>query len=194
MPDDQDRPTTREKREGRRDRRRDWADSRRSKADAAHQDSADAVAPIPLGQPILKGHHSQGRHERALERSRKKASQAVEHSKMAEHHDARADNIDRQLGTSIFDDDPDAIERLRERIEAAEQSRERIKSYNASCRRGQPDPSLLNDEERSDLRSIAQVGFAGPKGQFPSYKLSNLGGRIRGYRQRLERLEAEAAD
>jgi hypothetical protein len=194
MPDHQDRRTNREMREGRRDRRREWAEGRRSKADAAHQDSADAVAPIPMGQPILKGHHSQRRHERALERSRKTAIQAVEHSKMAEHHDARADNIDGQLETSIFDDDPDAIERLRDRIAQAEQSRDRIKSFNASCRRGQPDLTLLNDDERSDLRSIVQVGFAGPKGQFPSYKLSNLGGRIRGYRQRLERLEADTSN
>jgi hypothetical protein len=191
---DQPKRTTREKREDRRDRRRKWAKSRKAKADAAHQDSANAVAPIPFGQPILKGHHSQRRHERALEKSRRKATQSVEHSKMADRHEGRADNIERQLEVSIFDDDPDAIERLRERIEQAEQSRNRIKRYNASCRRGQPDLTILNDRERDELRSTIQVGFGGPKGQFPGYTLTNLGGRIRGYRKRLERLEREAAD
>lgn len=47
-------------------------------AAAAHQASEDAVAGIPFGQPVLVGHHSQRRHERAIRRSRAKLGQAVE--------------------------------------------------------------------------------------------------------------------
>jgi len=73
------------------DRRQDWADGRREKAEAAATTSRNAVAGIPFGQPIIEGHHSAKRHRSALKRSRNAADRMLEHSKMAEHHQGKAD-------------------------------------------------------------------------------------------------------
>lgn len=45
---------------------------------------------IPMGQPILMGHHSQRRHERAIERSNTHTMKSIEEDKKAQKWDHRA--------------------------------------------------------------------------------------------------------
>lgn len=172
--------TYRERRERRAKRRREWAEGREAKADAAHQASHDAVAGIPFGQPILVGHHSEGGHRRAIERSQSQASKAIEHGDMARRHTEAADTIERQLGASVYDDDPDAIERLRERIEKREAQREQMKKRNA----------LYRAEHRAELKAMTpyQREQAVPH---PAWELSNLSGCIGRDKARLARLERD---
>lgn len=188
--------TYRERRERRAERRREWADGRDEKADAAHQASHEATAGIPFGQPILVGHHSEGRHRNAVEQSQRQASKAVEHSSMARCHRQAADTIEAQLDKAIYEDDPDAIERLRTRIEAGEEKRERIKQYNRNRRKGSRDMSPLNEREQKELLDTARVASfqLGKKGEAPGYWLTNLGGRINRDKKRLARLEREAGE
>lgn len=185
--------TRRERMERRAEKRREWAEKRTAKATAAFNRAHEIGDMIPLGQPILTGHHSQRRHERDLSRIDGSMRAAVESSQMADHHSTRADGIERQLENSIFSDDPDAIERLRERIAGLEAERDRMKAINREVRRGsgwaeRVDPPLT-DDERTVLADTAR--FSGVAG-YPAYALSNLGANIRRNRERLERLEAEA--
>lgn len=191
-----ERMTTRERRERRAEQREEWALSRKRKAAAANAASHDATAGIPFGQPILVGHHSERRHRNAIERAQREASAMVEHGKMADRHEAAAKNIAAANDRAIYDDDVDVLDRLREKIAGLEAERERIKAYNASCRKaaktgGVGDTSLLSAEERADLMSTAKAApyMLGAGGQMPRYKLTNLGGTIRNAKQRLERLE-----
>lgn len=172
------RMTTRERRERRAERRRDWAEGREAKADAAHQAAHDATAGIPFGQPILVGHHSEGKHRRAVERGQRQASKAVEHSDMAARHRQAAETIERQLDQSIYDDDPDAIERLSARIEQREEKRAAMKAANAAFRK----------QHRAELKAMSayERDQAVP---FPGWALSNLGGCISRDKKRLARLE-----
>ncbi|MBS0592032.1 MAG: DUF3560 domain-containing protein [Proteobacteria bacterium] len=183
--------TYRERRERRAERRRSWAEDRTRKAGAAAEAARAATAGIPFGQPILAGHHSQRRHERALERADDKTRKAVEHSRMADHHEQAASTIESQLDASIYDDDPDAIDRLRERIEVREAKRERIKQFNRNRRKGSRDLAPLNEQEQKELADTARVApyQLGPKGEAPRYWLSNLGANINRDRKRLARLE-----
>jgi Domain of unknown function (DUF3560) len=188
--------TYRERRERRAERRRKWAEGRSEKADAAQEASRRAVDGIPFGQPILVGHHSEKRHRAALDRADRQAGKAVEHSRMADRHVRAAATIEAQLDASIYDDDPDAIERLRARIEAREARRERIKQYNRNRRKGSRTLAPLNEAEQKELAKTARVaGFQlGPNGEAPRYWLSNLGANINRDRKRLVRLKREAAD
>jgi hypothetical protein len=111
--------STRERRERRAERLNDWADGREEKARTAHQASLDATAGIPFGQPILVGHHSEKRHRAAVERGQRHASAAVGHARKATDMHERAENIERKLERSIYDDDSDAIERLEQRLSVA---------------------------------------------------------------------------
>lgn len=185
--------TYRERRERRAERRREWAEGRNQKAEQARKESHEATAGIPFGQPILVGHHSERRHRAAVDRGHRKAGQAVEHSQMAAHHTEAAKTIEGQLERSIYDDDPDAIEQLRARIEAREAKRERIKQYNRNRRKGSRTLEPLTEEEQRELATTARVAAfqIGPKGEAPRYWLTNLGGNINRDKKRLARLERE---
>jgi hypothetical protein len=64
------RMTYREKRERKAERLRDWADRREANQSALNEAARadEAATGIPFGQPILVGHHSEGRHRRAIEK------------------------------------------------------------------------------------------------------------------------------
>jgi hypothetical protein len=175
--------TTREKRERRAERLRGWADKREARADVAHQASHDATAGIPFGQPIIVGHHSEKRHRRAIERGQDAASAALEHSRTADRMAEKAANIEAATDRAIYDDDPDARERLTAKIERLEAQREQIKAENAAYRKA----------HGADLRALTpyQRDHAMPH---RSYELTNLGGVIRNTRERLENLDRGPVD
>jgi len=108
---------------------------------------------------------------------------------------SRADGIERAAAHAIYSDDPDAPERLREKLARLEAERDRITAYNASARKAhKADPSrtggdfsLLDDAQLANLESLARIGFMRPDGTFPSYATSNLGGQISKLRDRLAR-------
>ena len=189
--------TYRERRQARAERLRDWADKREAKSKAALDQSRAMVDAIPFGQPILVGHYSEGRDRRYRDRAWNTMGRGVEHGRKAEEMNRRADNIEAQAERAIYDDDPDAIERLTERIAELEAERKRITDYNKSCRKAARegmtgDLSLLDDKQRADIATLARVCPYQIRdgGAFPSYAASNLGGNINRYRKRLATLQS----
>lgn len=185
--------TYRERRLAKAARLREWAEKREVKAETAF-DTADRLSSvIPMGQPILVGHYSESRDRRYRERIVSAMDRGVEHSRKAAQMAARADGIEQAASRAIYSDDADAIDRLRERIAELEAERDRIKRYNASCRKGTPDESVLDERQLADLDSIRRVASfqLGKNGAFPSYALSNLSGNIKRNRDRLTALEAQ---
>lgn len=178
--------TYRERREARADRLRGWAETRTQRA--AAERAAEPAYVHDWAFITQPGHiparaRANRREERRWESERKAADMA-----------SRADGIERQLQGAIYSDDPDAIERLEERVAELEAERDRIKAYNAACRKAGKATAealeLLDDRQRADLEHLArhaayQIGKAG---QFPAYALQNLGGNIKRQRDRIEQL------
>ncbi len=182
--------TYRERKQRRVERREEWAESRDRKAQAGFDKASRIAEQIPLGQPILVGHHSEGRARRDQARIHAGMRQGVESADMADHHRTVAAGIEHQLATSIYSDDPDAIEALQARLAGLEAQRERIKAYNATCRKGTPDLALLDDDQRAGLAMALKFqAYACRDGAFPTYALSNLSGNIKRQRDRLAQLE-----
>lgn len=187
--------TRRERLEAKAERRREWAASREKKSEAGFESAQKIADGIPFGQPILVGHHSERHARRDQARIESGMVAGHENAKVAANHSNKADGIDRQLAASVFSDDADAPERLREQIAELEAERDRIKAYNASCRsrKGAGDASLLEPSQREDILTTARVAAyqLGKYGEFPSYHLSNLGARIREKKARVERIERD---
>ena len=193
------RPTYRERRERRAERLREWAEKREVKAEATLSQAHTMADGIPFGQPMLVDHYSYGRDRNYRERISRTFERGIEHQRKAESMASRAATIESQLDSSIYSDDPDAVERLRERIAGLEAERDRVKAFNATCRKGEPDWTLLTEREARNLRRTAEVSAysvtdrAGRFRGFPSYHLTNLSGNIARQRKRLQALERKAS-
>lgn len=184
--------TYRDRREARAERLREWAEKRDVKADAAEAKTRQLADMIPFGQPILVGHHSEGRSRRDAERIQRGMSATVEHSRKADEMRSKADNIEAAAEHAIYSDDGDAIERLEGRIAELEAKRSRIKAYNTSCRKGARDVALLSDAEQADILNVAKhASFQlRENGAAPAYWLSNLSGNLNAQRKRLASLRS----
>ena len=162
--------TYRERRLARAERLRGWAEKRESEATAQL-----------TSQPEL-------RHDWAFitqpgriperDRMNRRDDAAFRSLDKANSMSSRADEIERQAANAIYDDDPDAIERLTEKIERLEAQRETFKSENAIYRR----------EHRQELGRMTpyERDLAVPHA---SYEITNLGGNITRLRKRLDALQ-----
>src|ERR1043165_5411070 len=79
------------------------AQKAKREADAANSVADQIASFIPLGQPILIGHHSEGRHRRDLKRIRQKTEQAIEGWRKSEYYARRASSAGE---SGISSDDP----------------------------------------------------------------------------------------
>lgn len=185
--------TRRERLERKLEKRQEWAAGRAKKSTVAYEKSRAAVAGIPFGQPILVGHHSEGRHRRDVERSHAAMGQCVEHSKMSEHHESKARGIERALETSIFDDDPDAIEKLEEKIRGLEAVAEKSKAINKAWRKGGRDVvAAAHGEEiaAAAVKVCAQFSWLARKGPMD---LTHDRAEIRRCQKRIETIRQKQA-
>lgn len=198
--------TKRERLEARLEKRRLWMESRQHKAEVQSHRADAAIDGIPPGQPILVGHHSERRHRAALERHDSAMRARFENLDMAKHHGAKADGIERQLETSIFSDDPDAIEAIEARIKNMEAQREQIKRTNAAWRKaGKPRPDnadgwrkvadLLgcSDNDLHKVRADMARDFI-EREPIPAYVGQNLSGNIGRLRKRVEAIKRQQAN
>jgi len=124
---------------------------------------------IPLGQPILVGHHSEGRHRRHLDSMNSRERRGWDEKGKADHYADKAARLEANVETDrvISSDDPDAIPKLRKKLERLEDERWAWKEHNKKARR-----------EGTD--------------QLPAYVLKNLAGNVRSVKVRIANLEAKA--
>jgi len=192
--------TRRERMEARLERRREWAESRKRKAEAGFNRAAVIADGIPMGQPILVGHHSEKRHRRDLTKIDAGMRSGVENSKMAEHHLSKANGIEHALDRSIFSDDPDAVEQLEAKITKLEAMADKMKRANAAFRKAKGAPgwtSTLGVSEEMAKSIEAEfakllVNCPWEKHPYPAYAMTNSRSNIRRLKQRIEEIGRRA--
>lgn len=123
---------------------------------------------IPFGQPILIGHHSEGRHRRDLTKIHSNFGKGIELEKKAEYYEEKAENY----GThGISSENPDALPMLKLKLAKQEQEHEKMIQIN----------------KRSRAEGTEKL---------PAYMLSNSNGRMKATRDRIalmEKMEARPA-
>lgn len=144
---------------------------------------------IPLGQPILIGHHSERRHRRDIARIQSKARKGyelyVKANELKSRAAATADN------TAIYSDDPSAIEKLKLEIAEKELEVAQMKAINKWIRT--KDSSHLVGLGLTPESATALLRPYAREGCFPTYALSNRNANIRRLKQRIESVERKQA-
>lgn len=173
-----------ERRERRADRLHERAAKARAESEAAYGRSSQIADRIPMGQPVLVGHHSEKRHRRDLDKIDSAMRRSVEKQREAERLQSAAASA--ESNTSISSDDPEALVRLREKLEGMEAEREEIKRQNRLARKGDPEVVAMLTER------YKHVPWQDPRKGYPSYVLKNLGGNIRRVKERIASMERQA--
>jgi len=122
-----------ERREARIERQKARAERLRRVAEAKYARAKEIGSYIPMGQPVLVGHYSERRHRRDLARIESGYRQSFEAQARAEELERRAASAERS--TVVSSDDPNAVERLREKLADAERHLEHIHQANKVIRR-----------------------------------------------------------
>jgi hypothetical protein len=165
------------------DRLEEWAAGNEQKSAAAYESAKRIADMIPMGQPILVGHHSERGHRRDIAKIDGGMRRSVETGRKAERQASSAEEIRAQAERAIYDDDPDAIERLTEKLAGLEAKREQVKAKRAEIRKThKADLKGMTAWEREEVMRAAGA---------PQYSIANMGGLITTTRQRLERLQRE---
>jgi hypothetical protein len=164
--------------------RKERAEARAERAEAragAAQDTyqRQPAHQIPLGQPILVGHHSEGRHRRDLARADRALGNAVHADRAAKDAAERA----RTSGHAIQVGDDDATAALRAKIQEAEATHAAYTRHNREARKG----THAIGEECSGCKLFARDGaHMMTEGiRLPPYVLTNSRGRIKQAKQQL---------
>lgn len=182
-----------EERKARRiERFKDLAAKNETKSDEQFKRASDMASIIPLGQPILVGHHSEGRdrnYRKKIERLNDKGLESLDKSKYYERKAESAEN-----NTAISSDDPEAIKKLREKLSEMELLQTFMKDANKIVRK----KSLSKEDKVMQLVKLnIMTGFwAGPPAEqlyktgFPGYALQNHSQNMARVRNRIKELEA----
>lgn len=160
-----------------------------------HEEARKMASIIPFGQPILIGHHSEKADRNYRKRIHKKMFRFVEESQKAEYWKDRAKAAENNR--VIYSDDPEAVIKLKERIQEAEKLQEIMKSANCIIR-----SKPKNERTDEKIKRLMELGlktftaeklfipdFCGRIG-FADYQLTNNNANIRRMKQRLSNLEA----
>ena len=182
--------TTREKLERKLERRNEWAEKAQARSEAEFAAAHSITEHIPLGQPILVGHHSEAGHRRDISRMESHMDKGCAEYRKAEYHESKARGLEAQLNRTIFSDDEDAVERLEAKIAEKEALQSKYRNGNKIIR-----GKLTADEKVAEL---VKLGFGENNARervernlpIPSYAMTNNNGEIRRLKQRVAEIKA----
>lgn len=192
-----------QKQEERRERLRLRAEQAERRSEGSFSRFHSLTDGIPLGQPILVGHHSEKRHRRTLQRADGAIRKGVEEQKKAQHLREKANSVG---SGGISSDDPDSVVKLQRKLVKMELQREFWKSLNVAWRKAKKPPpdqkeqweaiaeSLGVELEAVNEYRLTLARFPYYKAPVPGYALSNLGGNIKRVRERIAEQQAKDAE
>ena len=171
--------------QAKRDRLEKAADRAAAESEARFRNASASIADIPSGQPILIGHHSEGRHRADLRRYDSNMRAGIEAEKRAEEYASRAASV----GTGgVNSDDPEALVKLREKLAEQEATQAQYKAVNAAHRKFFENPDSVSDDEKELIREFVPP-YSNKPGSVQPCTLSNLATRIRNTKKRIEQME-----
>jgi hypothetical protein len=166
------------------------AENARTRAGGLFGAARQAVAGIEPGQPILVGHHSEKKHRRALARHDQRMGKAFEAQDKAEYWEQCAEAS--AANTAICSDDPQALEKLRAKLEQLTDVQVAMKKVNRAYKAGKLAELGYSFEQIVALEQRVSAAYSWEQQPYPGYLLKNNNANMRRIRQRIEELERRA--
>lgn len=170
------------------------AKKNQQEAENLYTTASEMASVIPMGQPILIGHHSEQRDRNYRSRISNKFQQAGVKLDKAAYYEDKAKTIENN--DAIFSDDPQALEKLTAKLNELKTAQDFMKSANKCLRKGDKDGFLKLEPATEALWNELSQSSPGYGKGFPHFSLSNNNANIRRIEQRitqLKRLETKTA-
>ena len=87
--------------------------------------NANRILQMTPGQPIIIGHHSEKRHRRLIEKANNDIKKSIEFDDKSDYYASRAESA--KNSKVIYADDPQAIQKLKDKLQRLENERDSIK-------------------------------------------------------------------
>lgn len=178
-----------ERKEARIERLREKSEKMKAESVEAFSNARKIQDNIPLGQPILVGHHSEKRSRQDRDKIDASIKKSVEKQERAEYYDEKIKAAEKN--TKISSDNPQAIELLEEKISKLKARQQRYKDMNKYYRKHKTMVGFedLSDEKAKEINKRIDEDYSFNKKPAPSYILSNLNAMIKSTEKRLEQLK-----
>lgn len=181
-----------EKQAARKARYEGRAEQARSAAQSTHARAQQMAEAIPFGQPILIGHHSEGRDRNYRAKITRTYGKAYELDNKADYYESKA----AAAGTGgISGDDPEAISKLKVKLQGLIAAQDAMKKANAVIRQRMGDEDAQIDGilalgcfTNEQARDLVRPDYAAHVG-FPAYALQNNNANIQRVKKRIKELE-----
>lgn len=176
------------------DRMRAKAAKLAAESDAVYGRARATMSMIPLGQPILVGHHSEGRHRRDIGRIDSLMGKASQAHQEAQELASRADAAEESR--AISSDDPEALDKLQAKLARIDSARAEGVKVNKIIRRAKGDmvaaaSALVSAGYSLETAAKLTTGSRWDIG-CPAYRLSNLAAESKRIESRIASLTARA--
>jgi hypothetical protein len=181
-----------EKRQYKIERARELAVKAEKESDSRYKAASQISSYIPFGQPILVGHHSEGRHRRDLNRIDTNMRKSIEADDKAKYYADKAERL--ESSHVISSDDPEALVKLTEKLQRMERNQELMKACN----------KIIKSKKLSEIQKVEEMqqqglteqqaikmlqpDFCGRIG-FASYALTNNNANMNTVKMRIAQLQ-----
>lgn len=184
-----------ERKQARIDRLEELSKKNKDASTNAFKRSSDLVKGIPMGQPILVGHHSEKSHRATLKKSWNQMDKSIEYSEKSKHYAEKAEAAKRN--NSISSDDPEAISKLKDKLTKLEQKQKLMKDINRICRSKKLTNEQISEKLKKEhnvseknINTLLNPPYSYLKRGFQSFELTNNNAKIKNTKKRIEKLEA----
>lgn len=180
------------KQEARRQRLLDLSARLEAEGNARYKRARALADVIPFGQPILVGHHSEGRDRRYREKIHQNFGKAFAALKESEDAARRAAAV----GTGgISSDDPEAVVKLRAELaehEAQHKAWKAINTAHKAYKAGKPNWAAGISAAQAELVTNYVPAYSWEPHPIPPYRFSNHSANMRRIKERIAALERQA--
>ena len=183
-----------ERRQNRKDRYEELADKNQQQSQERYDAARSIGSRIPMGQPILVGHHSERGHRADLKRIDNNMRKSIEHRDKARYYEDRAQTIENDR--TIYSDDPEAIQKLKQRLADLEEYQAWMKTINKLCQSKKLSDEQIVEQLEDEYGCSTSVAhwllnpkYSYEKRGFQTWQLSNNNANIRRIKERIAQLE-----
>lgn len=173
-------------------RYKELANKKEEEANALYNKATKMAEIIPMGQPIMIGHHSEKSDRAYRKRIDRTYSKSIEVHKKAEYYREKAEAM--KNNKAISSDDPEAIDKLEEKLAELIAKHETMKQANKIIKK-----KGLPDSEK--ITQLTSIGFSEKMASlllepdirgFKQYEIANSNANIKRIKDRIETLKKES--